>query len=231
MRKKFLASLLLVLSLIVGITLVAPNSTNANNNMVLASVEWVQAQLNPVNTKISQLETKIAIQEQQIKDLQEAVFNGNAPTPTPVPGEVTTFPSTIYTSKSSVTLHSGATRNYKVVATLPAGKALTTTEKFVTSTGTWYRVNVTSTLKGWVLSTDMTTVKPTNFVPTEVVVKSSTNVRAGATTQYKIVENVSAGTSMKYLGIFRNSLGETWYNVQTPNGNKGWVLSTLTEVK
>src|SRR5690606_7863851 len=130
---------------------------------------------------------------------------------------VTTFPATIYTSKSSVTVHSGATRNYKVVATFPAGKALTTTEKFVTSSGTWYRVNVTSTLKGWVLSNDMTTVKPTNFVPTEVVVKSSTNVRAGATTQYKIVENVSAGTSMKYLGIFRNSLGETWYNVQTPN--------------
>jgi len=137
----------------------------------------------------------------------------------------------VFTTKSNVTVHSGATRNYKVVATLTAGKVLTATEKFNSASGTWYRVNVSTTTQGWVFSTDVTTTKPSNFVPTTVIAKSSTNIRSGATTQYKIVENVVAGTSMKYLGSFKNSLGETWYNVQTPKGNKGWVLSTLTEVK
>ncbi|MGE6487634.1 SH3 domain-containing protein [Paenisporosarcina sp. NPDC076898] len=231
MKKRILVPVLVGFILVIGGTIFSPSLIKADTNMVLASVQWVQAQLNPLQTKMNQLETKIAQQEQQIKSLQDAVkAGGTTPNPTP-PGGVVSFPATVYTTKSNVTVHSGATKSYKVIATFPAGKALTATEEFKSSTGIWYRVNVTSSVKGWIYTADVTTEKPSNFVPSQVVAKNSTNIRSGATTQYNVVEFVPSGTSMKYLGVFKNASGETWYNVQTPKGNKGWVLSTLTEVK
>lgn len=227
MRKNILGSFLVSLTLLIGFLIVSPSITNANSNLLLASVEWVQAQLNPIQAKVNQLETKIIQQEQEIKLIKEAMANlGSQPV------KITTFPVTIYTTKASTTVHSGATRNYKVVATLPIGKALTATDSFTSTSGIWYRVNVTASISGWIYSSDITVTKPSNYTPETVVAKTATNVRRGASIQYEIVEVVLAGSSMKYLGSFKNSItGETWYNVQTSKGIKGWVLSTQTEVK
>ena len=227
MKKNILSSLMVSLTILIGFFIVSPSITNANSNLLLASVEWVQAQLNPLQTKVNQLETKIIKQEQEIKLIKEAMANLDSQ-----PDKISTFPVTIYTTKASTTVHSGATRNYKVVAALPIGKALTATDSFSSTHGIWYRVNVTDSFSGWIYSSDITVTKPSNFTPETVVAKTATNIRRGASTQYKIVEVVLAGSSMKYLGSFKNSTtGETWYNVQTSKGNKGWVLRTQTEVK
>lgn len=227
MKKNILGSFLVSLTILVGFLILSPSMTKANSNLLLASVEWVQAQLNPLQTKVNQLETKIVKQEQEIKLIKDAMANVNSQ-----PEKITTFPVTIYTTKTSTTVHSGATKSYKVVATLPIGKALTATDSFSSTSGIWYRVNVSNTLSGWIFSSDITVTKPSNYTPESVVAKYATNIRSGASTQYKIVEVVLVGTSMKYLGSFTNSTtGETWYNVLTSKGNKGWVLSTQTEVK
>lgn len=231
MIKKVIAAIGLAAGIGVTALFFVPTPSNANTNVVLASVEWVNSLINPLQSKVSSLEAKVASQEQQIKDLQAAISNGGViPTPTPVPPS-TEMPSTVFTAKSGVTVHSGATRNYKVVETLPLNKGIKVIDQHNGADGVWYRVELSSTLKGWVFSGDVTTSKPSNYVPSQVIAKESLNVRSGATTSYKVVETVSKGTSLKYLGQFKNAYGEVWYNVSMPSGKKGWVLSTLTEVK
>ncbi|GGA18670.1 SH3 domain-containing protein [Psychrobacillus lasiicapitis] len=234
MKKKLLATVGAVLGLSLLLTITVPSATKASSNLLLASVEWVQAQLNPINTKVTALEKKVAEQDAIIKQLQKAVAEGGAvvtPPPTTTPDPSTDLPATVYTTGSSVKVHSGATRDYKVLATFGANKGLKVIDQHKSATGIWYRVEVSATVKGWVFSGDVTTTKPSNVVPSEVVAKQAVNVRKGATTNYKSLELVAKGTSLKYLDSFKNANGEIWYNVQTAKGNKGWVLSTLTEVK
>lgn len=238
MKKKILLTIGAVLGLSLLLTITIPASTKANSNLLLASVEWVQAQLNPINTKVTALEKKVAEQDAIIKQLQKAVAEGGDVVVTPptnpnpiVPDGSISFPTVVYTTGSNVKVHSGATRNYKVLATFGANKGLTAIDQHKSTDGIWYRVEVSATVKGWVFSGDVTTTKPSNVVPTQVVTKEAVNVRKGATTNYQSIELVAKGTTLKYLDSFKNASGEIWYNVQTAKGTKGWVLSTLTEVK
>ncbi|WP_391207993.1 SH3 domain-containing protein [Psychrobacillus sp. L4] len=237
MKKKFIGAIATILGLSLIVSMFIPTSTKADTNLLLASVEWVQAQLNPLQTKVTALEKQLTEQEAMIKQLQKAVAEGGnvvvtPPTTTPsVPDASTDSPKVVYTSASSVKAYSGASRDYKVLATFGADKALTVVDQFKSATGLWYRVEISATAKGWVFSGDVTITKPTSSIPSNVVAKQAVNVRKGATTNYQSLELVAKGTTLKYLGSFKNANGETWYNVQTAKGTKGWVLSTLTEVK
>ena len=235
MKKKIVATVIAVIGFCLLIAISTPASTKANTNLLLASVDWVQSQINPITTKVNTLEKQVADQDAMIKQLQKALAEGGtvvAPTPTtPAPTTPGNLPSVVYTNASNVTVHSGATKNYKVVATLIANKALNVIDQHGTGTNLWYRVEVSSTVKGWVHSGDVTTTKPGNVTPSSVVALGTLNIRKGATTSYASIEQVAKGTSLKYISSFKNANGETWYNVQSPKGNKGWVLSTLTEVR
>lgn len=232
MKKKFLATIGAVLGLSLLISINIPSSTKADSNLLLASVEWVQAQLNPIQTKVTSLEKQVAEQKVLIEQLQKAVAEGGGVvTPPTTPTVPSDLPSVVYTTTSSVKVHSGASRDYKVLATFGANKGLTVIDQHKSTSGVWYRVEISATVKGWVFSGDVSTTKPTDYIPTNVITKQAVNVRKGATTNYASIELVAKGTSLKYLGSFKNASGETWYNVQTAKGTKGWVLSTLTEVK
>lgn len=234
MKKKILTTIGVVLGLSFLIAINTPASTKANSNLLLASVDWVQSQLSPINSKVTALEKRVAEQDAMIKQLQKAVSEGGtviAPPTTPAPSTPGTLPSVVYTNASSVKVHSGATRNYKVLATFTENKALNVIDQHGTGANLWYRVEVSSTVKGWIHSGDVTTTKPSNVTPSSVVTKEAVNIRKGATTSYASIELAAKGTSLKYISSFKNANGETWYNVQSPKGNKGWVLSTLTEVR
>ncbi|WP_427138342.1 SH3 domain-containing protein [Psychrobacillus psychrodurans] len=231
MKKKLLATVGAVLGLSLLLTINTPTSTKADSNLLLASVEWVQAQLSPLQTKVTSLEKQLAEQDATIKQLQKAIAEGgNVVVTPPTTAPSTETPAVVYTT-TSAKVHSGATRNYKVLSTIAANKGLTVIGQHKGADGVWYRVEVSSTVKGWVFSNDVSTTKPSEFIPSKVVTKQATNVRKGATTNYKSLETVAKGSTLTYLGSFKNANGETWYNVQTPKGTKGWVLSTLTEVK
>jgi uncharacterized protein YgiM (DUF1202 family) len=197
-------------------------NTSAEGNVLLASVEWVNAQLNPLKSKVSSLETTVAQQQQEINQLREAIANGSTPPPA-------TLPDKVYVSSSVAKIRSGATTGYKVIAEKPYGSTLNVIDKFESTSGLWYRVVVTADTKGWVYSGDVSTTQVT--APTKVVTTAKVNIRKGATSSYSIVATVSSGTTLKYLSSFTNTLGETWYNVETSNGVRGWMISTYGEVK
>lgn len=234
MKKKSISSIVVVLTLSLLVFINVPTSTKANSNVLLASVEWVQAQLNPLQTKVTALEKQVAEQDAAIKQLQKAIADGSGGVVTPpptVPDGSLSFPTVVYTTTNNVKVHSGASKSYKVLATLAASKGITAIDQHKSATGVWYRVEVSPSVKGWVFSEDVSTKKPSNIVPTQVTAKQAVNLRKGASTNYKSLELVAKGSTLKYLGTFKNANGETWYNVQSAKGTKGWVLSTLTEVK
>ncbi|EDL64365.1 SH3 domain-containing protein [Bacillus sp. SG-1] len=225
--KKIVAALAVTVGLATGIGMSTPANTSANSNVLLASVDWVKSQLSPVNSRISQLEQTVQSQQTQINALKEKIDNGDVGS-----GDVTpALPSTVYTINDNVTIHSGATRQYKVVATKSHGSSLKVIDKYTTSMGLWYRVELSSTVKGWIYSGDVSTTKQSNPAPTQVVTKSDVHLRAGATTNYTIKTTIPGGTTLKYIQSFKNTLGETWYNVEMSNGDRGWIISSLAEVR
>lgn len=241
--KKLAAAGVLAVSITAGAVMFTPNNMSAESNVVLASVDWVKAQLSPINSKVASLESRVktlegktSSQQSEINTLKAQVdklIQGGTSTPPPTTTQppATTLPSTVYVSKASVTIHSGATTSYKIVATRTAGTALKVVDSFKSTNGVWYRVQLSSTLFGWVYSGNVSTTKVTVTQPSQVTIKSTANLRKGASTSYASVASLKAGTVTKYLGTFKNSKGETWYNVQTSSGLRGWVLSTLCEVK
>lgn len=224
-------SLLLIISLFV-----LPVKSGASSNLVLASVEWVEKVIAGVNGEVTTLKNQVATQKSEIDALKsriEALEKGvgsPTPTPTPTPPPTIKFPASFTTTKNNVTIHSGATSSYRVVQTVQStGTTLKIIDQFTSSQGLWYRVEINSTTFGWVFSGNVLYKGDAAF--SKVVTKTVANVRKGATTSYDTIARVSTGTEMKYLGQFRNGSGEIWYNVELANGQKGWILASLTELK
>jgi uncharacterized protein YgiM (DUF1202 family) len=226
MKKTGKKSIALVLGVVLGISILFPLGTSANSNVLLASVEWVTSQLNPIKSKINSLESKINSQQTEINTLKEQVaeLSGSDPS-TPPPS---TLPSEVFVNKSSATIHSGATREYKILATKTFGTSLKVIDDFTSGSGLWYRVELSSTVKGWIHSDDVSTTKPT---VKQVYTFGDVNLRTGASTGYKSLGIIPKGTTLAYIQTFKNSLGETWYNVKTSSGEVGWVYSGLAEVR
>jgi uncharacterized protein YgiM (DUF1202 family) len=228
--KKVIAAGVLTLGLGAGAVISTPQVMKASSNVVLASVDWVTSQLNPMKTKISELESKIASQQQEINTLKAQVSNPGTTTPPVVTPPVTgDLPSSVY-AKGTVNVHSGATKEYKVVATKTSGSLLKVIDSHKSATGLWYRVELSSTLKGWVFSGDVSIEKPANAEKV-VVTFGDVNLRKGATTSYASLQVIPKGTNLKYISSFTNAAGEVWHNVQTAAGIKGWVIGSLSEVK
>ncbi len=225
----------------IGIAAFVPSSITASNNVILASVDWVNSQINPMKSQITALETRINQQQQEINTLKQQIANGvgsGTYTPpvvtSPAPSAPSTsLPSTVYVSTASATLHSGATASYKVIATRTSGAALKVIDQHVSSNGTWYRIELSSTLKGWIFSGNVSSTKGdvATKTPSQVVTVGEVHLRKGATTSYGVIETLKKGTTLKYISVFTNSAGETWYNVETSIGKRGWIFGKLGEVR
>lgn len=238
--KKIIAAGALSVGVGAGAILFTPAGMNASTNVVLASVDWVNSQLSPVNSKLSSLESRVnsmqskitalesqnAAQQNEIDSLEAKLGGGTTTPPPPTTG---TLPAYVYPNKSSVSVHRGADRSYAVVATVSAGQTVKVVDSFKASTGTWYRVQLSSTVLGWVYGGDVSTTKPTSTEKT-VTTTGEVYIRRGATTEYEAYTLVPKGTVLKYLGSFKNGDGETWYNVETSTGVRGWMFSGLGQV-
>lgn len=234
--KKIVAAGALSVGIGAGAILFTPAGMNANSNVILASVDWVNSQLNPVKTKLSALETKVNTMQTKISTLesqnaaqQQEIESLKAKVGSTTPPPSSTLPSYVYPTKSSITVHKGATRSYAVVATVSLGTTLKVVDSFKSSSGTWYRVQLSPTLLGWVYSGDVSTSKPSSTAKT-VTTTGDVYIRKGATTGYKTITLVPKGTVLKYIQSFKNSAGETWYNVETSSGIRGWMFSGLGKV-
>ncbi|MDP4171210.1 MAG: SH3 domain-containing protein [Bacillota bacterium] len=243
--KKIFVAGALVLGMASGALLFTPKGINASGNVVLASVDWVTSQLNPMNSKIADLEKKIASQQQDLSNLRAQIntMAANAQ----VQGQGQQLQSVVYTTKTAA-IRSGANVHYKIIATKTVGSSLKVIDSVTLSTGLWYRVELSSTLKGWIAATDISLVKNSSananasdtkisvtsqasVTPKQVIITKSVTLRKGASDSYPANATIQAGKSVMYLQTFVNSKGETWLNVETPTHVRGWMLSGFGEVK
>ncbi|MGG3798935.1 SH3 domain-containing protein [Metabacillus fastidiosus] len=214
MKKKNLAivSSVFTAGILVG-SLTPSTIGSAAGNVVLASVEWVTSQINPLKTKVDRLET-------EVKALRQALENGEAVSP--LPGQV-------YVNTASATVHRGASKSERVYATFTKGQTLKVIEEHLSSDGTWYRVEYAADKYGWIYSGDVSKTAVT--APTSFTAKSTATVHRSAVSSERVVATLKSGTTVKYISSFTNKQNELWYNVQLSNGVKGWVQAAHGEVK
>ncbi|MDI2589775.1 SH3 domain-containing protein [Psychrobacillus sp. NEAU-3TGS] len=157
--------------------------------------------------------------------------------------------------KYAANMRSGATTSYSKVVTIPAGTSLEILDAFTNAekevwfnveyngkkgwvTSELFEINVTAGESGVVINEPVKPIAQTavkaaststgiSYVgTTQKIGKNASNMRSGATTSYKVVATIPAGTSLKVLSAFTNAQNEVWFNVEY-NGKKGWVTSDL----
>jgi uncharacterized protein YgiM (DUF1202 family) len=188
-------------------------STSAQSNVILASVEWVTSQINPLKSRVDKLEA-------EVQALRQALADTNL--------DIPTMPSKVYVKSMVATIHSGASTSYKIVSQKPIGTELKVIDQYENN-GKWYRVEYAAGSYGWIQQGDISFSSVAK--PTTVVVKQTTYLHSGASTSYRKVATLYAGQSYKYITAFRNSNGEIWYNIELNSGTRGWMQATYGEVK
>ncbi|MRX72172.1 SH3 domain-containing protein [Bacillus lacus] len=212
--KKKQAALIFASGILLG-SMVTPAISSANSNVILASVEWVNSQLNPLKTKVNSLEAEVAA-------LRQAVSNGGG-------AAVPALPSSVNVKSVIADVHSGALKQYRILKSFPAGSSLKVVQEHTNAEGKWYRVEISSGTFGWIQAGEVTTAAVAPF--TTFSVKTTGAVRSGATADYRQVGTASAGQNLKYITAFKNNKNEVWYNIELANGTRGWIEAKHGEVK
>lgn len=104
-----------------------------------------------------------------------------------------------------VNVRTGASTEYKSIDKLEKGEVV----KVLSSKNGWYKVQLSSSKTGWSSKKCLTT--------TNATVKSTVNVRAGASKKYKAIDKLSKGEKVKVL----SSSGD-WHKVQFDGDEIGW---------
>ncbi|MFF2752144.1 SH3 domain-containing protein [Psychrobacillus sp. NPDC058041] len=137
----------------------------------------------------------------------------------------------------NVNVRKGAGTEFNSITKVHTGQIVSVLASEKNSKGeVWYKVSYNST-EGWIIGDflkaataavkDSATTSGTSYVgTTQKIGKNAANMRSGATTSYKVVATLPAGTSLKVLSAFTNAQKEVWFNVEF-NGKKGWVISDL----
>lgn len=105
----------------------------------------------------------------------------------------------------SVNVRTGASTKYKSIDKLKKGKVV----KVLSSKNGWYKIQLSSNKTGWSSKKYLTT--------TNATVKSSVNVRSGASKKYRVIDKLSKGEKVKVL----SSSGD-WRKVQFDGNEIGW---------
>ncbi|TQR21369.1 SH3 domain-containing protein [Psychrobacillus vulpis] len=138
---------------------------------------------------------------------------------------------------TDVNVRTGAGTEFNSISKVHTGQIVSVSASQKNSKGeVWYKVSYNST-EGWIISDYIkavpTAVKNSSITSgtsyvgtTQKIGKNAANMRSGATTSYKVVATIPAGTSLKVLSAFTNAQKEVWFNVEY-KGKKGWVTSDL----
>ena len=113
--------------------------------------------------------------------------------------------TTYVMATGSVNVRTGASTKYKSIDKLKKGKVV----KVLSSKNGWYKVQLSGNEAGWSSKEYLTT--------TNATVKSTVNVRTGASKKYRVADKLSKGEKVKVL----SSSGD-WYKVKYDGNEIGW---------
>jgi N-acetylmuramoyl-L-alanine amidase len=132
---------------------------------------------------------------------------------------------TMYVSKNNFPLRKGASTHYESIAILKLNQTVKVVDEFNNSGETWYRLQISSKVLGWVPASSLS-LQPQQNVKITVNVDNAI-VRSGASTSYKKVAILQKGKTFSAINTFTNSQGEVWYRIEYSGGRYGWINSTV----
>jgi tetrahydromethanopterin S-methyltransferase subunit B len=214
MKRKFIP-IVVALGIGFGLGSITSVKTEANTNVVLASVEWVLAKITPLEQRVTDLENRL---------------NNLQGTPT-AQNPIQDHSSVVTTTLAPI--RKGASTSYGTHFTAPANTVLKYYSTYTNSTtgDKWYIVRLSNGKLGTVLASQaIVYVNPiTNF--SKVLITKTTEVRKGASTSYQSFLTAQPNMTFQYHSTYTNSItGEKWYIVRLSDGRLGAVLSSHTEV-
>lgn len=142
-------------------------------------------------------------------------------------------------------VHSGATKSYKVVATIKVGTKLAVHQEFTNATKEkWYQVTYAAGKKGWISGEAFDSVSTSPEAPpagspdsgqvieqnTNLVVSVSVaNMRSGPSTSYDVVTQSRLNDSFISTHYALDANNEKWYKVGTTSG-EAWLHESVINV-
>ncbi|MRX72173.1 SH3 domain-containing protein [Bacillus lacus] len=136
----------------------------------------------------------------------------------------------VYAKVDQATVRSGALNSYRIVYQAKLNEKLSVVSSFTNNLNEkWYRVEFAPNQFGWIHNVQTGTEPTLNGI--FYVRVNNTNIRSGASTDYRILTALNSGTSVKVVDQYVNSSGQRWLRVQLNQSTFGWVLSTLLQDK
>lgn len=178
--------------------------------------EWVRVDLGSVKGWVF----ATAFQE---SDTQPPVPEPTPPTPSADLPEIGTY---VFSQQNGTAVRKGATVSYAVATSLSQNQKVKVIDHFVHKNGEgWLRVQVTSSLAGWLPANSVSTNESLNL--TLYISVDVANLRSGPSTNDTVVGQAKKGTTLVAQKSETGGDGKQWYQVLTTNNEIAWVSETV----
>lgn len=133
------------------------------------------------------------------------------------------LPDYIFVKSKDAVARRGALSDYRVVDSLPTNEHLKVIESFINKNNElWYRVELSSTLAGWVSADDISRDPKVNMT---YYLGEYGNVRTEAQNFADAITPLSKGSAVYVVDHLINDANELWFQVKIEGGQLGWINS------
>lgn len=137
-------------------------------------------------------------------------------------------------TNQSATVHSGATEQYKIVATLKENVQITVVNQIKNAAGeVWYQIQLKDGVKGWIHSEMTETIQENGSslqdYKTVYVRNVNSKVHSGALDSYRVIYLPKQNEALQVIDEFTNNLNQKWYRVSINEETKGWILASSVQ--
>ena len=158
--------------------------------------------------------------------IKENAFQAGSLPPAPETPDLPAIGSYVYSQVNSLDVRRGATSSYQSVGKLSLNQKVKVLDHFVHSSGeAWLRVEVNSSLAGWIPAKSASANQAINlklYVSVDVA-----NMRSGPSLSHSVIDQATKGAELTAFETAKDSTGDLWYKVKTSAGNIAWVHESV----
>ncbi|WP_223701292.1 SH3 domain-containing protein [Sutcliffiella deserti] len=194
-------------------------STSASSNFVIASVEWVNAQLNPIKDRITNLE-------------ENAGNSGSGQPEESVKVISSGFTGLKIVVSRTANIRSGlSTSTPAKINNSPSGTEFHYLQTHYDQNGNmWYEGTFLDGTTAYIVASHSTIELPSASSYSHVVLNKDANIRSDKSFNGSVVTQLKKSSVATYIQTQSNSRGETWYQIRLSDGTTAWVIQHAAEV-
>lgn len=162
--------------------------------------------------------------------IHQSAFSADTPPPPTEDVKLPQIGSYVYSSQNGVDVRKGATDSYPSVSKLSLNQKIKVVDHFVPAGGKpWLRVQVTSSLLGWVPADSVSETEGINkqlYISVDVA-----NLRSGPSLSHAVVDQAKKGVSFTATAQEKDSKGDIWYRLSTSSNSVVWAHESVVSEK